>query len=256
MPPLAPTQHSLPDRTLDRHRFRAEFDSVIVGGAFQESPDYYPRYRSRYEHILETYAAITPAAPLEVCEVGGGQHALLASRLWGDRATVGDLAGPHLDHLERHGVRTARWDLTEDECPFGREEFDRIFLCEVIAHVPVPPHVYLAKLHATLRPGGRIIVTTPNLHRLRNLAFLALGRDPWAYFARTQGDHFFGMYLDYSRDHLAWQLETAGFCDVTVELVDFPHRATTTLGRVGNTIGRPLLRVPRFRQGLVAVASA
>jgi SAM-dependent methyltransferase len=142
-----------------------------------------------------------------------------------------------------------------DDSPFV-EAFDRMFLCEVIAHVSVPPHVYLSKLRRALRPGGRIIVTTPNLHRLRNLAFLAVGRDPWGYFARTEGDHFFGMFLDYSRDHLAWQLETAGFRDVDVQMASFPHQATTGLGRVGNALGRPLLRVPRLRDGLVAVATA
>jgi SAM-dependent methyltransferase len=242
-------------RRLDPRSFRREFDDVIVGGPFQETADYYARYRSRYEHVMAVYAAMTPGAPVDVFEVGGGQHALLAHRLWGDRAVVGDLAGPHHAHLEDHGVPTLRLDLAIDDVPFV-DAFDRVFLCEVIAHVSVPPHVYLAKLRDAMRAGGRIIVTTPNLHRLRNLAFLALGRDPWGYFARTSGDHFFGMYLDYSRDHLTWQLETAGFTDVDVALVDFPHQATTTLGRVGNVVGKPLLRVPRFRQGLVAVGTA
>jgi SAM-dependent methyltransferase len=252
---LPPTPRLGPPRAFDRERFREEFERVVVGGPFQETADYYPRYRSRYEHILATYAAIAPDAPLDVCEIGGGQHALLASRLWGDRAVVGDLFGPHHAHLESQGVRTLRWDLAVDEPPF-EAAFDRLLLCEVIAHVAVPPHVYLEKLRKTLRPGGRIIVTTPNLHRLRNLAHLATGRDPWGYFARTSGDHFFGMYLDFSADHLTWQLTTAGFRDVDVSLVEYPHKATTALGRVGNALGRPLHRIPRFRGGLVAVATA
>lgn len=242
-------------RPFDRPAFRAAYERVVVQGTFQETRDYYRRYRSRYEHVLREYAAVTGSQPVDVCEIGGGQHALIAQTLWGDRATVGDLGGPHLAYLATHGVRTLRWDLTQDDVPF-EEAFDRLFLCEVIAHVTIPPHVYLARLRHALRPGGRIIVSTPNLQRLRNLAYLTLGKDPWGYFARTSGDHFFGMFLDFSCDHLAWQLETAGFRDVRTELVDYPHRATTLGGRMGNTLGRPLQSIPRFRAGIVATATA
>lgn len=242
-------------RVFDRDAFRTEYDRLIVAGEFQEPGDYYPRYRSRYEHVMARYAGITDGGPVDVCEIGGGQHALLASALWGDRATVGDLYGPHHDYLRSHGVRTLRWDLTSDECPF-ETAFDRLFLCEVIAHVTVPTHVYLERLRGALRPGGKIVISTPNLHRLRNLAMLLVGKDPWGYFAKASGDHFFGMFLDFSRDHLEWQLRTAGFRDIETELVEYPHRATTLVGRVGNAVGRPLQRIPRFRGGLVAVATA
>jgi SAM-dependent methyltransferase len=242
-------------RTFDDGTFDAAYASAVVGGPFQEETDYYRRYESRYRHVLRRYAGFTGPDPVDVCEIGGGQHALLAAEMWGDRATVGDLFGPHHEYLASRGVSTLRWDLTEDEMPFT-EAFDRLFLCEVIAHVAIPPHVYLERLRSTLRPGGKLVITTPNLHRLRNLAFLALGKEPWQPFARTQGDHFIGMFLDFSPAHLTWQLETAGYRDVDIELVEYPHQATTRMGRIGNAIGRPLTSVPRLRSGIVAVATA
>ena len=242
-------------RSFDEGAFDRVYDDVVVGGPFQEESEYYRRYESRYRHVLRRYAATTRPEPVDVCEIGGGQHALLAAEMWGDRATVGDLFGPHHDYLGSRGVATLRWDLTDDEMPFT-EAFDRLFLCEVIAHVAVPPHVYLERLRSTLRPGGKLIITTPNLHRLRNLAYLATGKELWQPFARTRGDHFMGMFLDFSCGHLIWQLETAGYRDVGVELVEYPHQATTHIARLGNMVGRPLTRVPRLRSGIVAVATA
>lgn len=253
--PLANDVPSDGRRAFDRDAFRAAYDRLIVAGEFQEPPDYYPRYRNRYEHLMARYASITGDAPVDVCEIGGGQHALLASALWGDRATVGDLYGPHHEHLRRQGVTTLRFDLANDACPF-EAEFDRLFLCEVIAHVIVPPHVYLEGLRRALRPGGKIIISTPNQQRLRNLVMFLAGKDPWGYFAKPSGDTFYGMFLDFSRDHLVWQLETAGFRDIQTELVEYGHRATTRAARIGNALGRPLQRIPRLRAGLVAVATA
>jgi SAM-dependent methyltransferase len=244
-----------PAPALDPAEVAAAYDREILTGHFQEDDEYYLRYRSRYERVLQTYAALGGDHPLDVLEVGGGQHALLAHALLGDRATVADLPGPHLELLEARGLATRVWDLQTDEQPF-REAFDRVFLCEVMAHVPVPAHVYLERLRLTLRPGGVLLLTTPNLHRVRNLALLAAGRDPFGYFARPEPGEWLGNIVDFSAPHLGWQLDRAGFVDVDIRYQDFPHRATSTTGRAANLALRPLTVVPRLRYNLVATAVA
>jgi hypothetical protein len=45
---------------------------------------YYLRYRSRYKECIRRYAALVPAVPIGVLDVGGGQLALRkASKLAG-----------------------------------------------------------------------------------------------------------------------------------------------------------------------------
>jgi SAM-dependent methyltransferase len=133
----------------------------------------------------------------------------LAAELWGDRAAVADLEGPHLEYLRDRGIRTFHWDLLSNAEPF-QGVFDRVFLCEVMAHVPAPPHTYLNRLRRALRPGGRIIVTTPNLYRLRNVASMLLGAKVFDRFALPEAGQWGGGFIDFSRDHLHWQLEAAG----------------------------------------------
>ena len=71
-------------RVFDEKHFDRCYDDAVVGGPFQEETSYYKRYQSRYRHVLRHYASITGPGPVDVCEIGGGQHALLASELWGD----------------------------------------------------------------------------------------------------------------------------------------------------------------------------
>jgi 2-polyprenyl-3-methyl-5-hydroxy-6-metoxy-1,4-benzoquinol methylase len=241
------------ERSFDRDEFARAYDELVIGGVFQEQGDYYARYRSRYASLMSTSAALGGVEPLDVLEVGGGQHALLANALFGDRGTVADLAGPHLEYLSSRCMTTVHWDLLTDEQPF-RESFDRVFLCEVMAHLPVPPYLYLRRLRLALRPGGVLIVSTPNLHRIRNIALLLAGREPFGRFSLPEAGTWDGRFLDFSASHLRWQLERAGFADVVVEAREFGHRASSLRARVANVALRPLTLVPHLRYNLVATA--
>jgi SAM-dependent methyltransferase len=241
------------ERPFDSDDLVRAYAELVVGGVFQEQGDYYIRYRNRYAGLVSTYSALGGTGPLDVLEVGGGQHALLVHALFADRATVADLPGPHLDYLSSQGVSTVHWDLLTDEQPF-RDAFDRIFLCEVMAHIPVPPYQYLDRLRVALRPGGVLLVSTPNLHRLRNIALLLAGREPFGPFAASQPGTWRGNFLDFSASHLSWQLARAGFADVRIERREFGHRASSLSARVANLALRPLTLIPHLRYNLVATA--
>ena len=62
--------------------------------------------------------------------------------------------------------------------------------------------------------------------------------------------------IDYSAEHLGWQLNRAGFVDCTVERRDFAHAPYEPLDRILHTLGAPLRRIPRYRGHLLAVATA
>ena len=241
-------------RQFDTKAFDRLYDEAVVGGRFNEVADYYPRYRSRYQAILRKYAEVAGSPPARVLDIGGGQHALLAKRLWGDRATLADIAGSHFDYLRQQGVEVVEWNLCSDMQPFV-SEFDAIFFSEVIEHLPIPGHVVLERLRIALKPGGVLICTTPNLYRLRNVVYLALGKQMYDYF-RMPTDRGLGHILEYSQDHLRWQFERAGFEGVHVELCHLAHTIKALHFRVLSWFGYPLLLFPRFRDYLLATAWA
>ena len=239
-------------RRWDEGRFNAVYDDAVVGGTFQEVPEYYDRYRARYRDVMKLYAEVAPPESQATLEVGGGQLALLSSRLWGDRADVADIDGPHFDYLRSSGVGVFEWNLLDDQSPVPGG-YDTVFFSEVIEHLPVAGHEPLAKLRSTLKPGGLLVCTTPNLYRPRNIVFLALGQPIFDHF-RVPAEGGLGHVLEYSSDHLEWQIREAGFTEVDVRFHQVGHRPNKPIFRMMQAVGRPLFYFPRFRDNLFAVA--
>lgn len=215
---------------------------------------YYLRYRSRFKECMRRFAALAPPHPIDVLDVGGGQLALMCMKLWGDRASVSDLPGPHISYMAGHGVKTVLWNLCKAEAP--EFKYDFIFFIEVIEHLPIPGHVVLERLRSVLRPGGSLMCTTPNLYRLRNVVFMALGKRIFDYFQYPSDDQGLSHVLEYSRDHLDWQFKRAGFTEYCVEYSQFHHSPTNPLHRPIAWLGYPLHFVPHWHDNLIAVGHA
>jgi SAM-dependent methyltransferase len=216
---------------------------------------YYQRYRSRFKQCMRRFAAMAPPSTIDVLDVGGGQLALMCTKLWGDRAVVADLPGPHMSYMAGHGVETILWNLCKTEAPVSTK-YDFIFFIEVIEHLPVPGYIVLERLARALRPGGALMCTTPNLYRLRNVVFMALGQQIFDYFHYPEDDHSLSHVLEYSLDHLEWQFRRAGFTNCSVKYAQFHHWPTNPLLRPLAWLGYPLHVVPHWRDNLIAVGYA
>jgi 2-polyprenyl-3-methyl-5-hydroxy-6-metoxy-1,4-benzoquinol methylase len=237
-----------------------EFDSLYERYICQDQMQfggraYYLRYRSRYKECIRRFAALAPPNPVDVLDVGGGQLAVLSTKLWNDHGVVADLPGPHLLYMAKQGVETFHWNLCKSDPPFDAK-FDFIFFSEVIEHLPIPGYIVLQRLRKVLRPGGVLICTTPNLYRLRNVVYMALGRNIFDYFQYPEEDTALLHVLEYSRDHLEWQFKKAGFAEFRVEYSQMHHSPTNALYRPLAWLGYPLHIVPRWRDNLVATAYA
>jgi 2-polyprenyl-3-methyl-5-hydroxy-6-metoxy-1,4-benzoquinol methylase len=121
--------------------------------------DFVQRRKTR---LIERYASESGT----IVDVGCGSGALLRllREQTGDRFhLIGwDYPGPHLDKLSADGIETIAAALDSASAP---SDVDVFVLNQVIEHVPYPDRL-MAKLAGALRPGGHVIIETPNTRAL------------------------------------------------------------------------------------------
>ena len=101
------------------------------------------------------------------------------------------------------------FDVEAERFPYADESFDVVFFCEVIEHMTNDPLTALREINRVLRPGGRLILTTPNVARLENIARLVAGAnlyDPFSGYG-PHGRH----NREYIMHELYLMLQWCGF---------------------------------------------
>ena len=66
-------------------------------------------------------------------------------------------------------------NIETDEIPFPDQYFDVVLCCEVIEHLTHDPMQALANIKQKLKPGGTIVLSTPNVARLENVSRMMAG---------------------------------------------------------------------------------
>lgn len=122
------------------------------------------------------------------------------------------------DRKENYEFNFANFNVDTDEIPFS-EKFDVVLLCEVIEHLVVDPVSAILKIKKALKKNGVLILTTPNVNRLENIAKMIAGvniYDPYSGYGpygrhnREYNKHELFMLLS----HLGFEIETMFSSDV------------------------------------------
>jgi len=165
-----------------------------IRGDYHRSPDpnwsYYPTYIAKLEIVRAWLNALPPGT--RVLDAGCGEGILVdeyRSRL----AIEGVDANYESDRI-RSGSLTS--------LPYEADAFDRVLCLDVLEHLTFDEQPRaLAELHRVLRPGGRLLISVPNLAHLQSRVHFALrGR-----FIRTAseqkhpGDRPAGEYIELAR---------------------------------------------------------
>ncbi len=119
-----------------------------------------------------------------------------------------------LEWVSRDGRGTKQMDfdhfnLEEQEFPYKSDSFDCVLHCEIIEHLLMDPLHSLREISRILKPGGRLILTTPNVARIGNVRAIIEGRsiyDPYSGFG-PYGRH----NREYSLDELVRLVRFSGF---------------------------------------------
>jgi SAM-dependent methyltransferase len=95
----------------------------------------------------------------------------------------------------------AHFNMERDPFPFADDSFDLVLFCEILEHLPVDPVHPLAEIHRVLKPGGLMLLTTPNAARWDNVARMLRGDNV---FGPLSG---YGVYGRHNREYTQGEVE-------------------------------------------------
>jgi SAM-dependent methyltransferase len=156
----------------------------------QRWPEYWERHRRRF--------ADTMGFLLRHCRPAGGTQLLDIGVFPGFLAALARHAGFAVSGLANEemtpefrslaaerGIAVGACDIERDPFPFDADQFDAALFTETIEHLHRDPYHPLAEAYRVLKPGGLLLVTTPNLGRWAVIHGLLRGR---SFYPPLEGD--------------------------------------------------------------------
>ena len=70
------------------------------------------------------------------------------------------------------------FDAEKDVFPYADASFDTVLCCELIEHLFADPMHMMSEINRILKPGGHLVLTTPNIGSLRAIAAILQGYHP------------------------------------------------------------------------------
>jgi glycosyltransferase involved in cell wall biosynthesis len=143
-------------------------------------------HRSRFVHTLE----MTPPgdASKSILEMGAYMQITPALKHTLGYGTVrGCYYGPEgrSDHKsvtsengEHFECDIDLFDAEKNVFPYGDESFDTVLCCELIEHLVEDPMHMMSEINRVLKPGGHLVMTTPNIGSMRSVSAILLGYHP------------------------------------------------------------------------------
>jgi SAM-dependent methyltransferase len=142
------------------------------------------------------------------------------------------------------GIDLSLWfgNLEVDEVPWTRHEADVVLMLEILEHFSVDPMKVLCQVNRVLRPGGKLVLSTPNAASADALFQIVFGHNP-------QPERFNGLDTNrhnrlYDHGELTTLLETAGFADIRVRTMSPPKPGLRNALIQGGAYALSLCTVP------------
>lgn len=179
------------------------------------------RYTKMHRLLQEEYGELAGARIVDL----GLARGLLLERF--RRYPGVDLSGTEIDEVEAEHARRRGLDpvvhffnvfegsrLTA-ELPFDDATCDVVLAGEIIEHI-VDTEAFLRAIHRMLRPGGAVVLSTPNLLWWKARLEMLAGRYPAAVDFRTRYGDDAGHVRAFTPRLLRGLLEETGFADIRI----------------------------------------
>ncbi len=129
---------------------------------------------------------------------------------------------------ETHEFEYDHFNGEIDEFPYPDHAFDVVLNCEIFEHLTLDPTAYLCECQRVLKPGGALVLTTPNVLAFQNLWRLGANRNVYDQYSG------YGVYGRHNREYTPRELieivEGCGFKLEQIKIADiYPAHGLTRI---------------------------
>jgi SAM-dependent methyltransferase len=163
-------------------------------------------HKQRYIDTLLAVPDLRKEAKVLDTGSGFGHLSVMVKHILGCDVYAVDKRTILMERLSPLGITYKQNDFVTDSLPFDDNTFDLVLFCEVLEHFNFFPQKVLYEIYRVLKPGGYVLLTTPNLYSLLKRVRFAFGKriiEPYSY----PGDekHVPKEFLDFDRAHTIMQ---------------------------------------------------
>lgn len=217
-----PASHS--ESVADLYASVEEIIENIPDHLQQWGTNYYKSQRHRLQRDIGVVEGFEPDGHL--LEIGGAPFLISAAiKRMGRTLTTLDAAPERFAALiEKEGLDVRACDVEQQDFPVEDHSIDYVLFCEVFEHLRIHPLETLRKIKKALKPGGTMLLSTPNLYGYPAMKRYLLGQgsttnSPVYEFSKLDEIGHMGHIREYAPNEIRLFLQNAGF-----EVTDFEYR--------------------------------
>src|SRR5665213_83498 len=149
------------------------------------------------------------------------------------------------------------FDAEKDRFPYDDGYFSTVLCCELIEHLPSDPMHMMCEINRILKPGGTLILTTPNIASARAVSAILQGFHPMLFPAyirpNPSGETEARHNREYSSREVKDRLENSGFEVAALETGPLRDEPKPELAWVEHLLDRYILPKENRGEGIYAV---
>lgn len=173
---------------------------------------HWSRYLTTLRHVVDLEptdildVGIFPPLIFEAMMLSALPQARLAGVWEGPHPSAQNIRARKPDHPD-FALEIRPANIERDAIPYDSESFDLVLGMEIFEHLALDPHFFLRQAARVLRPGGHVLLTTPNIVSHRGVEKALQGRAPYSFglFVPTGG-----IYGRHNREYAPRELEALG----------------------------------------------
>lgn len=171
-------------------------------------------HRNRYKKVLELINKYFKGG--KILDIGANPfHIIFCLKQLGFDVTGVDInPDPFKSFINKYDLIIDKTNIETTKLPYKNNTFDFIIFTEVFEHLRINPIYTLNEIHRVLKPGGILLLTTPNLYAIHKIFMFNLGKsfnDAYDEFEKIYTYGYVGHIREYSAREVRRFLEKTNF---------------------------------------------